>query len=170
MKMEKQHIHIGENEVLTGYPQNIIKPVWFSVSIYDSWERYDSELSGFSMPQRYVFAIQWYLGETYNGGHDQFFFNSTGIVWRDALEGFRTIGLTECVDILSEAVKRMGGEPPFDREERWAVMDELEPDFGDIDSRLYAIDEQYMYGKLMDYIRSNKEAFYFDGDIALPMA
>lgn len=170
MKIQKRHIHIGEAEVLTGYPQSIIEPVWFSVSIYDGEERYNSDLAGFSMPQRYVFAIQWYLAETYNGGHDQFFFNSTGVVWRDALSGFKTIGLTDCADILSEAAKRMGGEPPSDREERWDVMDKLQPDFGDLDRRLYAIDEQDMYGKLMDYIRSNKEAFYFDGDVEMPMA
>lgn len=165
MKKEIEHIHIGEEDIQEGGIQKIIGPLWWSVSIYDGEERYNADLSKFSLPQRYVFAIQWYFAETYNGGHDQFFFNSTGIVWRDALEGFKAAGLSECADILAEAAKRMGGDPSLDREARWNTMDELEPEFDDLDKRLYHMDEGDIHARLMKYITDNKEAFYFDGEV-----
>lgn len=165
MGKELQHIHISDEEISTGDVQMLITPLWYSVSIYDGEERYNSDLSVFSVQQRHVFAVQWYLAEVYNGGHDQFFFNSTGIVWRDALEGFRAIGLQECAAILSEAARRMGGAPSSDREARWAIMDELEPEFGDLDSRLYKMDDEELKNSMMKYILDHKESFYFDGDI-----
>ena len=168
-KMELKHFHIGEEEIAGGVIQSIIEPLWWSVNIYDSAERYYEDLAPFSLPQRYIFAIQWYLAETYNGGHDQFFFNSTGIVWREALEGFKAAGLDGCADILSEAARRMGGEPSPDREQRWSVMEELQPEFDDLDSRLYGMDEQAVYKAMTAYITANKQAFFFDGSIEVPV-
>jgi hypothetical protein len=63
----------------------VIDPLWWSVSIHDGPKKYEADLGHFSYPQRYIFAIQWYVAEVNNGGHNQFFFNSTGIVWKDAL-------------------------------------------------------------------------------------
>lgn len=167
MKMEMQHVHIGEEDVMRGEVQKLIEPLWFTVSIYDSKEKYDSDLAPYTLPQRYVFAMQWYFAEVYNGGHDQFFYNSTGIVWEDALNGFRAAGLDKCAEILEHAAQLIGGTPSFDREERWDIMDRLEPDFGELDSRLYDLPEEDT--DLRGYILANKEAFYFDGDIELPV-
>ncbi len=168
-KMELKHFHIGDEEINSDDPQAIIEPLWWSVSIYDGKEIYYTALEQFSVPQRYIFAIQWYLAETYNGGHDQFFYNSTGIVWKEALDGFKAVGLTQCAEILNNAAERMGGEPSHDREERWNVMDELEPEFDDLDSMLYDIDSDEISNALMTYIRTHKENFYFDGDIEVPV-
>ena len=44
----------------------------------------------------------WYIAEVNNGGHDQFYFNSTGIVWKDALAGFGELGIDEAVEIIQE--------------------------------------------------------------------
>lgn len=169
MKYEKQHFHIGEEEIRSGVIQKVIEPLWFTVSIYDDYAKYNADLQKFSLPQRYIFAIQWYLAETYNGGHDQFFFNSTGIVWKDVLEGFGVIGLDECAEILSEAARRMGGSPSFDREERWEQQEEHNAEFDDLDKRLYSIDESSIYALMMDYILKNIESFYYDGDIEMPV-
>ncbi len=75
--------------------QAIIEPIWWSVDIYQSEAIYLTGLKSFSENQQYIFSIQWYIAEVNNGGHDQFFSNSTGIVWKDALKGFENIGLTE---------------------------------------------------------------------------
>lgn len=168
MQYEIQHYHIGDNEIRSGNIQKVIEPLWFTVNIYDSELNYNSDLSKYTLPQRYIFAIQWYFAEVYNGGHDQFFFNSTGIVWKDALEGFRAIGMNECADILAEAAKRMGGSPSMDREERWAQQEEHDAEFGDLDSQLFHIDESELHKIMLDYMVKNAESFYFDGDIKLP--
>ena len=140
----KKHIKItAEKARNCDDPMEMIDPLWWSVSIYDSYEKYISDLKPFTMPQRYVFAMMWYAAEVENGGHDQFFSNSTGIVWEDALNGFKEIGCENCRDILSEAAKRMGGKPSFVRAERWQQEDELEPDFEDLDDRFYDESNNY---------------------------
>ncbi len=168
IQRELTHVVIDDEVIDSGDIQKIINPIWYSVSIYDGEKQYNDDFARFSLLQRYVFAAQWYSAEVNNGGHDQFFFNDTGIVWRDALECFRAAGLTECEKILSEAIERMGGNPPLDREKRWAVMDKLEPDFEDLDDRFYDLTDEEFDGKLNEYIRSNRDSFYFDGDVELP--
>jgi hypothetical protein len=49
-----------------------------------------------------------------NGGHDQFYFNSTGIVWLDALKAFRELGQSEVVAIIEASVQWLGGNPSLD--------------------------------------------------------
>ena len=169
MKYQMQHYHIGDEEIRSGDIQKVIEPLWFTVSIYDGEQQYNSDLRNYSKPQRYIFAIQWYLAEVYNGGHDQFFFNSTGIVWRDALEGFKAIGMDKCADILSEAAMRMGGCPSMDREERWEQQEKHNAEFDDLDSQLYNMDESELYTLMLDYMARNAESFYFDGDIQMPV-
>lgn len=143
--------------------QKIIEPVWWSVNIYDSLEQYNKDLARFSLPQRYVFAIQWYAAEVCNGGHDQFFYNSTGIVWKDALMGLKEIGAQKYVKILEAAVERMGGNPAFDREERWKQMDELQPDFEDLDDDFYEDDN--LAEIVMKYIKEHAQDFVFSGEV-----
>lgn len=89
------------------------------MSIYDGEEQYQRDLEGFTAPQRYLFALQWYLAEVNNGGHDQFYSNSTGIVWEDAMNGAREMGMEELYGIIRESADRMGGKPAKEREDRW---------------------------------------------------
>ncbi|MGN1338784.1 MAG: DUF4375 domain-containing protein [Oscillospiraceae bacterium] len=125
-------------------------------------------LERFSEPQRYVWAIQWYYSEVENGGHDQFFFNSTGIVWQLALDGLREIGCLHIEEILTEATQRLGGSPSFDREERIREMERHNAEFDDLDDEFYGYDSS-LERALCSYIQSNREAFYFDGEIEIPV-
>lgn len=77
---------VTDEQIDDGDFQAIVTPLWWEVSIYDGeTEMYDA-LDRFTDPQKYVWAIQWYYSEVENGGHDQFFYNDTGIVWELALE------------------------------------------------------------------------------------
>ena len=147
----------------------VITPVWYSVSIYDGQAKYEKDLASFSKEQRMVFACAWYLSEVNNGGHDQFYSNSTGIVWKDALAGFQAIGLKEFSDLVAESARRLGGAPNFDRMERRTQLDKLKPDFGDLDDRLYALEDKIdVENKLLEYIRANRSKFYFSGKVSVP--
>ena len=71
---------VTDEQIDDGDFQAIVTPLWWEVSIYDGeTEMYDS-LDRFTDQQKYVWAIQWYYSEVENGGHDQFFYNDTGIV------------------------------------------------------------------------------------------
>lgn len=145
----------------------VIEPVWWSVSIYDGEKQYNKDLERFSKPQRYVFAIEWYLSEVNNGGHDQFYSNSTGIVWEDAMKGFQEIGATENYNIIKESAIMLGGKPNKDREKRQDELDKYEPNFSELDDRYYA-SENSMFEKLHAYIMTNSKDFYFNGEVKIP--
>ncbi|MHC1782266.1 MAG: DMP19 family protein [Anaerolineaceae bacterium] len=147
----------------------IIQPVWWTANIYEDEQTYNQSLAHFSNEQRYVFAIEWYIAEVNNGGHWQFYYNSTGIVWKDALAGLKEIGLDEAVKILEESARHMGGEPSLDRKTRWKQLDKYRTDFDDLDQRFYAMDDEVGVEKILyEYIRNNRGAFYFDGQVLQP--
>lgn len=142
----------------------VIEPVWNSVSIYDGLRKYNEDLSSFSEQQRLMLACHWYIAEVNNGGHHQFYSNSTGIVWADALHGFRAAGLPQVADILDESIVRMGGAPSFDREERQSTLTRLDPNFEDLDDRFYALEGQIsVEAFLTAYVRANSRAFEVPG-------
>jgi hypothetical protein len=167
--MIKQHIKIDDKVIETRDPMKVIDPLWWSVSIYDSKAKYEKDLAPFSFHQRSVFALMWYMAEVNNGGHAQFYSNPTGIVWEDAMKGFELIGLTEGMKIIEASAKRFGTKPGFDREERDHVLDSLNIDFDDLDSRFYKLDSAVnITGRIADHIQKYKEAFYFEGEIEAP--
>lgn len=165
MKTQIVEIEITDETVAADDAWALIEPVWNTGDIYGSVAKYEESLQGFSKQQRHLFAIQWYRAEVCNGGHDQFFFNSTGIVWRDALEGLKAIELDAMAAVLTEASKRMGGASQV-REERQAYLKKHEPDFGDLDDAFYDIDNE---GKLdeamLKYARKTPTAFHWSGAV-----
>lgn len=168
-KMKRKFIKIDDKVIATRDPMAVIDPLWWSVNIYESKEVYEKSLEPFSYPQRCVLAIMWYMTEVNNGGHSQFYSNSTGIVWEDAMNGFELIGLREAKEIIEESVKLFGKPPSFDRSEREGALDLLDEDFNDLDSRFYTLDgELDLTKRVADYIEANKMAFYFEGEIEAP--
>jgi len=163
---QTERVVVDDKVIALDDVHSVIAPLRWLVSIYDGEKKYENDLKPFTLPQRYVFAIQWYADEVYNGGHHQFYFNSTGIVWADALKGFEVIGAESNAAIIRESVNRMGGNPSKDRGQRCEALDELEPDFEDLDDAFYNDDS---YRELLHaYIRENASAFYFDGEVKVP--
>jgi hypothetical protein len=151
--------------------QKIIDPLWWSVDIYQTEEIYKETLKRFSANQKYVFAIQWYLAEVNNGGHDQFFTNSTGIVWKDALEGFEKIGLKENYAILKAAAGKLGGNPSLDHDRRQAQYDNMLPDFEKLDNLFFESDKRTPIDSMvLEFIKVNRKDFYFKGKVKKPVS
>lgn len=150
-------------------PFEVIAPLWWTGDIYDGPARYEKSLESFSKPQRLVFASMWYISEVNNGGHDQFYFNSTGIVWPDAAEAFSKFGISELSAIILESAKRLGGNPSLDRGLRQNEMDKYNASFDDLDDRFYDFSGQVnMDAVIMKYIRNNRDHFYFNGHVSVP--
>ncbi len=84
------------------------------------WER----LTG---TERHLLAVQSLEAEVFNGGFDQYFFNSTGDDAEVALAGLKEMQATEAAVLLERAMAVFpGGKPPTSRTARWKVMDEIE--------------------------------------------
>lgn len=166
-ELVQKHFVVDDEMIDSGYVQEVITPLWWGVSIYDGeTEMYDA-LEHFTKPQKYVWAVQWYKSEVINGGHAQFFMNSSGIVWEIALEALRVINCPGAADILEEAAERLGGCPSMDKDNRWLQMKRHNAQFDDLDRAAW--DHDSMIDKaLNNYVAANREAFYFDGDVMVP--
>lgn len=109
-----------------------------------------------------MLAVTWYLFEVDNGGHQQFYGNSTGLLWRDAIKGFYRFGLPELAQIVEESAMRIG-KPSLDREEREKQLARMKSDLSDLDDRLYVLEEKLNINeKLLEHIRSHPTQFYLD--------
>ena len=144
----------------------VIEPVWDRANIYESVEALDASLAAFSEPQRLMLALQWYIAEVNNGGHHQFFYNSTGILWPESLAAFEAIEATSGEEILRAALTRLGGSPSRDRSERIARLEATDAHFDDLDTRFYALQEELdLNQRMLEFMRARSEAFLFRGTV-----
>ena len=170
VKFEKTHLRVDEATIAGGDHRAIIQPVWWTATIHEGPAEYERTLSLFSRAQREVFALEWYIAEVNIGGHRQFYANSTGIVWHDALEAFRAIGAVGHADVLLRSARRLGGSPSPEREDRVRLMDEINADFDDLDQEFQAVQVSENLDQLvMRYIRNHAGDFYFDGTVEMPV-
>ena len=164
------HICVDDSIIETADPEKILEPVWWSGNIHDGPEEYDKSLSVFSHAQRLLYALTWYCSELLNGGHDQFYSNSTGMVWKEAMGAFEALELPEFASILRESAERLGGSPSLDHQARKGQLDACKPDFSDLDQHFYEADKRVnLDGRIMSFIRARPSDFYFEGKINKPI-
>ncbi|MEQ1706953.1 MAG: DUF4375 domain-containing protein [Terricaulis sp.] len=166
MSAGRQHpvqVEVDAAVIAAGDPE-VADPIWWTASFYEDLERYEESLRGFTKPQRLVWAVLWYCSEIHNGGHDQFFSNSTGMIWPDALEGLGRISRPDLQGILREAIQRFPTPPSRERDEREDQMAEHDVRFDGLDEELWGAGRAHsLSDSLIAYIRSQPEAFYFSG-------
>jgi len=112
--------------------------------------------------QRQMVAVWEYDMEVCNGGHSQYFFNSYGSHWRDALKGLEAIGATHDLQLLQAAVDAFEDPPSEDTNERTnhliVVLEDAEDEFHDLDTRYYE-DPQTRKVLWVDFALKHPEAF-----------
>src|SRR5262245_21952821 len=90
----------------------IVKPYWGVVDIYGSPEDF---LETFRLVPRnaaLLLAVRWCDSEVCNGGLHQFFYNPTGVLAPESVEGFQAIGAARCGEIVAQAVGMFGRHYP----------------------------------------------------------
>jgi hypothetical protein len=161
-----EHIKIDDESINKNDVYTIMDPVYWNITIYDGEQKYLESLIPFSKEQRLLIAIRWYLEEVNNGGHEQFYSNSAGIVWRDAIIGFKELGIDGVVKIIEESVMRLGGNPSLDRESRNEELKRYNCKFDDLDDQFYKLEGCIDIDEIMkNYILKHRSAFYFDGEV-----
>ena len=160
------HVIVNDETIARANVLEIIDPVWWTANFYNDKAAYDRSLKQFSAAQKFVWAVSWYQAEVFNGGHDQFFDNSTGMVWADALDGLETMSAAPVKAVLADAVARLDGQPAFDRRERQGQLSsfyESGGSFDDLDDRFYALPQSFdLEASVLAYIRARPQAFHFD--------
>ena len=104
----------------------------------------------------------WCHLESQNGGMDQFFYNSTGAVAKEALEGFKRLGALEHHQDLAQIMKAFPlGGPVRDRDAREAQM---RARWGDknIDDEFVGKGLPELEPILETYIRDHPQSFFRD--------
>jgi hypothetical protein len=81
-------------------------------------------VDSFSEAERQYFAVGLLEGEVYNGGFDQYFFNSSADYYRYAIAGLQAMGAQQALELLLRAKQVVFGfeEPPQDTERRRAFL------------------------------------------------
>jgi hypothetical protein len=106
----------------------VVEPVWEKIDIYEGPETFVRTYAGAAKTARLLYAAHFCQSEVCNGGFDQFFWNSTGVLGPEAVEGFRAIGMSCTADLVQEAMEQLGEPYPRDREERQARLEGVSQD------------------------------------------
>ena len=103
-------------EILAG-----IEPSDVVFALYDA-----SKFTAMTQPQQYYYAAREYQDEVLNGGHDQYFSNSSGDTYRTAIEALRAMGATAKLSILMDATTAFSPEKPsVDQQARRVQLDHM---------------------------------------------
>lgn len=102
----------------------LVEAVWLPLNL--SWDDGpEGFLRQFRMVQPrvgHLYAAHWCQSEVRNGGFYQFFWNTTGLLAPEALDGFRAVGITEWSAILAEAMEFFGHPYPRERAARQKLL------------------------------------------------
>lgn len=116
-------------------------------------------VAALSVPQRRYNAVLTFDGEVRNGGLSQYFFNSSGDEWRDALAGLDAMELKERTAILREALAKFAPESLSEnRKERMLQLSKLAKGDDELDTRYYKSKENVDV-MATRYVIKNSEAF-----------
>jgi hypothetical protein len=98
---------------------------------------------GLSDDERHYFAVTLLEGEVFNGGFDQFFWNSAGDWYADAAAGLRTMGADESLGILiaAKTILFSGVAPPTSTESRRELL--RKNDDEETSGRLQELDDRF---------------------------
>ncbi|MBQ4467231.1 MAG: DUF4300 family protein [Firmicutes bacterium] len=110
---------------------------------------YGENMDALNEYEKTVFLVEELQDEVNNGGFDQYFINSSGDHWVDAIEACKEIGAVKTADLLEKASKAYGVEIPLDYDLRQDMMSEL-PEDGDYWDKLDELDSIF-YGDTGDY-------------------
>ena len=133
----------------------------FSERIWDAERK--SGFTSLTLEQRHWIAVSMFDGEVNNGGLSQYFFNSSGDYWREALGGLEAMGAGERAAILKEAVAKFRAEAPSqNREHRQDQLAKLarkdDALFDALESRYYA-SKEVIDVLMTKYVIKNAPAF-----------
>jgi len=99
-----------------------IEEAFEAVDIYETYDVFMQGAAKYPDWKIDILAVHWTMSETVNGGLEQYFSNSTGILAPEAVFGFQRIGRPELAAALQKAMALLGKPYPRERKERAARL------------------------------------------------
>ncbi len=172
IKKEKKYIKITEQDIDSIKGQNyyfVVEPLWSMANTEGTYLQYQQSIATFTLPQRCLYAVECLIAEVNNGGFEQLFFNSAGLVWQDAYAGFSKMGCVDMVKIMDEVVELYGKQPSLNRLERQSEIEkfangEAAKQLNELDRTFYKLGADF-YDNIVRYIKEHAKSFTFEGEI-----
>ena len=118
----------------------LVEPVWDQIDIYQGPSVFLETFGNASIPSRLLFAAHFCHSEICNGGFRQFFWNSTGVLGPEAVEGLEAIGMPQLAGVVKDAMAIFGKNYLRDRELRKRHLESLDDSiFRDFDRLFYKL-------------------------------
>jgi Domain of unknown function (DUF4375) len=99
-----------------------IKHLFEVVKIYDDVPTFLESIEGVPHPLLVLYAAHFCLSEVHNGGFLQLFWNSTGVLLPEAVDGYKALGMPKLAGTFSSAATCLGSSYPRNREDRWDAL------------------------------------------------
>lgn len=121
-------------------------------SVEESKGEYQGAIRLLPQSWRAVYTTYWLQCEVDNGGHDQFFQNSKGILNEETAADLQFIGATKYAKIFEDASKAYANQREHDvKTGRFPILDEMD--------ELFYQQPQSLFELLGQYIQAHPEAY-----------
>src|SRR5947209_1436724 len=108
-------------EKIEGY-MRLVATVWDTIEIYEGPEIFLSTYATAEKQASLLYAAYWTQYEICNGGFRQVFWNSTGVLVPEGVEGLRALGMNETAETVVNAMQMLGHPYPRQRKQRQDVL------------------------------------------------
>jgi hypothetical protein len=100
----------------------VVEPLFSVINFHDGPEAFANSIASIPRSSTLLFSAHMCLAEAHNGGFLQLFWNNTGVLVPEGIEGFITIGMPRMAEILDTAAALLGKPYPRDRDGRWDAL------------------------------------------------
>jgi len=126
---------------------SLVEPIWDEVSVYDGPELFLRRFEAAPEAARNLLAAHWLQSEVRNGGFEQFFENSSGMLAPEAEAAFRALGMPETAGIVKRAMQLLLTPFPREQYKRCEQLEGVHHDLWDLlDEKLFELIESELGG------------------------
>ena len=116
----------------------LIESVWDKIERSKSPEVFLQTFAAVPREGGLLYAVWLCDDEVCNGGFQQFFDNSAGVLAPEAIEGFMAIGQPRLAELVTAAVETLSCPDVRDFRARWAALERLPEDaFRELEEKFY---------------------------------
>lgn len=160
--MFETFLNHSDEKVARGASEALYQFHQFKERIRDPWDVVDSRgWSALTIPEKHILAIKVLDSEVNNGGFAQYYFNSSGDHWKEALEGLVAIGAKKHHALMQTTVEKFAVKPSSNRSQRNSQLSTLvskqEDPFRQEDDQWYSIKDEFLDPLVLKYNLANLE-------------
>ena len=103
----------------------MVEPVWTTINVYEGPEIFRTTFDSAPHRAALLFAAHFAQSEICNGGFHQFFWNSTGVLAPEAIDGMKAIGCCSLASVIETAMNQLVVPYIRERPRRQALLEAL---------------------------------------------